>query len=54
VDPTDDGYANIVTGFTGNVSAIAIYSGLSFQLLDVNGQPSGTSGVNVAGTGSTQ
>ncbi|QJW95478.1 Ig-like domain-containing protein [Frigoriglobus tundricola] len=49
VDPTGDGYANIVTGFTGNVSAIAIYSGLSFQLMTVNGQPSGAGGVTVAG-----
>ena len=50
VDPTGDGYANIVTGFTGNVSAIAIYTGLSFQLMTVDGQPSGTGGVNVAGS----
>ena len=50
VDPTGDGYANIVTGFTGNVSAIAVYSGLSFQLMTVDGQPSGTGGVNVAGS----
>jgi hypothetical protein len=49
-DPTDDGYARIVTGFTGDVSAIAIYSGLSFQLMTVDGQPSGTGGVNVAGS----
>ena len=27
VDPTGDGYANIVTGFTADVSAVAIYSG---------------------------
>ena len=49
-DPTGGGYANIVTGFTGNVSAIAIYSGLSYQLMTVDGQPSGTGGVNVAGS----
>ncbi|QJX00361.1 cellulase family glycosylhydrolase [Frigoriglobus tundricola] len=51
VDPTGDGYADIVTGFTGNVSAIALYSGLSFQLMTVDGQPSGAGGVNVAGSG---
>ena len=50
VDPIGDGYADIVTGFTGNVPLIAIYSGLSFQLMGVNGQPSGTGGVNVAGS----
>jgi len=49
-DPTGTGYADIVTGFTSNVSAIAIYSGLSFQLMTVDGQPSGTGGVNVAGS----
>jgi len=54
VDPTGNGFANIVTGFTGNVSAIAIYSGLSFQLMTVDGQPSGTGGVNVAGSGGTR
>ncbi|QJW95101.1 beta strand repeat-containing protein [Frigoriglobus tundricola] len=50
VDPTDGGYADIVTGFTSNVPLIARYSGRSFQLLAVNGQPSGTGGVNVAGS----
>ena len=49
VDPTGDGYADLVIGFTRNVSAIGIFTGLSFQLTDVYGQPSGAGGVNVAG-----
>jgi hypothetical protein len=53
VDPGSNRYADIVTGFTGDVSAIAIYSGLSFQLMSVNGQPSGTGGVSVGGSGDT-
>ncbi len=50
VDPIGVGYADIVTGFTGNVPLIALYNGLSFQLMGVNGQPSGAGGVNVAGS----